>query len=1129
MLHITNKYEEYLSPLTGEIIKLNPSNSKFCILENAKNLNINEIVEEYLNIKYQVTWDELLDVVENRKTNPRGKEKQQYIKIFTCNKGMASYVNTKFITSVFNVSSVNELYKIIDNYSLEEQRELVKKFKPNTFQEAQKIYTGKSHSDMTGFQTVVPLVGKCKDIEELINGIATVIYDHVNVINLASGSITTVWIRNYLELLGLLHRKGAFLYPLIYKSSDIRLHFYLLHKNSVEYYFDNRFADNEACKFVKSIEETGVSSSLGKLISDARCLVMATTLRSASQISDGLIDKLIEINENTDETKKINIVRSVSARYTGFVNTLIGIYNAAHNNHTLKLRERLKGKRHKLSNDEYSDFSFVSNQNKELKWWPPLFQSYCRSSKDSQYTQRVAACKAFSAWLLQTTNPPENVLKIIRSIHINDYADGNTFRNFLKNNNSIASTNSHLTLMRQFFDFAHDVVLQDYVKNPSLMGNFTNPIDSKFDYFKEQRNVGTKRVPIEARIMETMRNVIIKDDYKFPKENFNFCYAPLTNHLKNQYEPQVFCPSIANLLYFMLWIPVRKLQAQLLDSGEGDKYIFDFETRRMVRNSHPYSGKDNRSEGVLKLLPSGVLGIEDIVGIHITTNKSQADGYDVPWINEELLASIKNQLDWLSQYSPFPELRGRESLGKRVGAEIELNGSKFYSLFRDPTAEKLDDSYAPASAHRISYAWGIVCKEAERIINEEESDSKNKITLITDDNGKYPISRYDIHTLRVSGITDLLEKGVPLGIVQKFVAGHATYFMTLWYDNPSHSKVREYLENARKKNSSQTSFTLNDHDFNEVKEFFVVNESYLSNGYSPYDMLEKNSGIISVKLSGICPGGSCEEGGIDQYRDRSAPVPVGDRGPSCPQCRFWITGPMFLLGQVIDGNQLIRKVKKKVSAIEKIRASILDAEDDENKGLINTLSGREDREVRILSDMVTEWYERMKFYEASILKLDEWIKYSEISGNENSQFALLSKSSEKEIRYGFEEGCELDLTHFITTVAEFFPEFIDSDDTSVPDIEQAISRFAAKNDIGDFLFKLSEKQRITASNMITSFLIESVGSHNAERLLDGEIPLHNYPELSINIKKMLSVAKEKSFNLNPLINSNNSSGDVCYD
>lgn len=51
---------------------------------------------------------------------------------------------------------------------------------------------------------------------------------------------------------------------------------------------------------------------------------------------------------------------------------------------------------------------------------------------------------------------------------------------------------------------------------------------------------------------------------------------------------------------------------------------------------------------------------------------------------------------------------------------------------------------------------------------------------------------HDIHTLRVSGITDLLDRGVPLNIVSEYVAGHATYIMTLWVPVPHQGRCGKF-------------------------------------------------------------------------------------------------------------------------------------------------------------------------------------------------------------------------------------------------------------------------------------------------------------------------------------------------
>ncbi|WP_188048260.1 hypothetical protein [Vibrio vulnificus] len=79
------------------------------------------------------------------------------------------------------------------------------------------------------------------------------------------------------------------------------------------------------------------------------------------------------------------------------------------------------------------------------------------------------------------------------------------------------------------------------------------------------------------------------------------------------------------------------------------------------------------------------------------------------------------------------------------------------------------------------------------------------------------------------GVIGAYDKGVPLGIVQKFVAGHKTYMMTLHYDNPSHAKVREYLEAARTKDSNVSDFEFIESEIDQVIEHFVTNQAYANN------------------------------------------------------------------------------------------------------------------------------------------------------------------------------------------------------------------------------------------------------------------------------------------------------------
>ncbi len=1123
MDYVTNEFEEYTSPLTGEVVKFNPSSRAFCILKTPTEEEFEELLKEYVSAKIQLTWRELLEPLNKSISKINGDR----IRLFAATKSsssdkkyMPTYILADSYTKAIGEETSYKCHLKVESFSIEEQIKLAETIKPTSLEEAKSLFKeGAFHyNDALGTRFIDEVVKPQDNFAKAVNAMVVLLNEVVADSGIKSQRFkrqhSNKTPRNTLELLSFLHAKGYVLFPYVRKLSSDPFEFWMLHKNNVKHCEYPELVNADAYEFVSRIHDASEATRANKKLgSNAKTMVRSSTFTRIEQISDEFLDRQVELYEENYQTTSSPEAqtRKNGSTFNAYTNMCRDLFNSKHDNPDLKLKHRKYMRRTKKTIHDLADFSLYSDKQPELKLWTELLSSYCLSKSDTQFQSRTASSRYFLDWLSELNHIPQSPLEIVRAVHINDYAEGQTLRNHLKNRYSLKACNRHLTMYRQFFDFCHDTLYKNPDNRESL-SSFVNPVDTKWDRFAEASSSGTKRTPIESRIMNEIRNLIIEDDYAFPKKAFSFAYVHLTNHETGEYEHNVFCPSVANLLYFMLWIPTRKIQAQLLDSGEGDDLIYDFDKKQLVKNKNKL-GNEKRQEGLLQTLPSGVLGITDVLGLHITTNKTSDDGYDIPWVCDELLASLKNQYQWLRKYSPYPERRGKDSLGKLLTEESIATDKTFYCLFRDPSQQRSDDQSKPVATHIIKKAWGLLCSEAEKRINEKLPDTHRKISLTKE--GAPNESRYDIHTLRVSGITDLLDKGVPLGIVQQFVAGHKTYVMTLHYDNPSHAKVREYLEAARNKDSNVSDFEFIESEIDQVSEHFVTNQTYANNGFTAFDALKKNAGIVSIKLSGICPGASCEEGGLDPYKKYGVPVPVGDRGPSCPQCRFWITGPMFLLGQVVEGNQLIRKIKKKVAAIDKIRESIIDAEDNCNTQLYNKLSGREDRELRILSNMLTEWSERMKFYEASVTKLDAWMTYKDENHTENSNLpiSMFTKSTEEEIRYGFGEASNLELTHFLSTVSEFLPEFMDSDDTSVPDLEQAIARFMAINNLGDIMFRLSNEQRLQATNLMTDVLISNVGAECAETLLNGDVALSEFPALSNQISEFVSKSEEKVFRL----------------
>lgn len=1124
MDYVTHVFEEYTSLLTGETVQFNPSNSSFCILKTPSKEEFEELLKGYVSAKIQLTWRELLEPLNKSISKINGDR----IRLFAATKSSSS--NTKYMpTYIFADSYAKAMgeetsYKChlkVESFSIEEQKRLADRIKPTSLEDAKKLLKVGSfhHNDPLGTKFIDEVIKPHDDFAKSINTLASLLNEVVADSGIKSQRYkrqhSNKTPRNTLEFLSFLHAKGYVLFPYVRKLSSDPFEFWMLHKNNVRHCEYSEFVNSNAYNFVNRIREASHATRANKrLASNAKTMIKASTFTRVEQISDEFLDRQMTLYEENYQSSfsSEDKTRNNGSTFNAYTNMCRDLFNAKHNNPTLKLKHRKYMRRTKKTIQDLADFSSYSEKMPELKLWTELLSGFCLSINDTQLQSRTTSSKYLLDWLSQLNQIPRSPLEIIRVVHINDYAEGQTLRNHLKNRYSLKVCNRNLTMYRQLFNYCHDILYKDPDNRESL-SKFMNPIDVKWDRFAESSSSGTKRTPIESRIMKEIRSLIVEEDYAFPKKAFPFSYVHLTNHETGEYEHNVFCPSVANLLYFMLWIPVRKIQAQLLDSGEGDDFIYDFDKKELIKNNNKIGNEKERKEGLLQKLPSGVLGITDVLGLHITTNKTSKEGYNIPWVCDELLESLKNQYQWLRKYSPYPEPRGRDSLGKYFTEESIATDKTFYCLFRDPSQKRADDQSKSVATHIIKKAWGLLCEEAEKRINKKLPETQSKISLTKEGSPKE--SRYDIHTLRVSGITDLLDKGVPLGIVQQFVAGHKTYVMTLHYDNPSHEKIRAYLEAARSKDSKVSDFEFIEAEIDQIIHHFVTNQAYDNNGYTAFDTLKKNAGIVSIKLSGICPGASCEEGGLDPYKKYGVPVPVGDRGPSCPQCRFWITGPMFLLGQVVEGNQLIRKIKKKVTAIDKIRESIIDAEDNSNAQLYNKLSGREDRELRILSNMLTEWSERMKFYEASVTKLDAWIEYKNNNQDETSNLAvpMFTKSTEEEVRYSFGESSNLELTHFLSTVSEFLPEFIDSDDTSVPDLEQAITRFMAMNNLGNIMFKLNNEQRLQATNLMTDVLISNVGAECAEDLLNGDAVLSEFPELSNQISELVSKSEEKIFRL----------------
>lgn len=554
------------------------------------------------------------------------------------------------------------------------------------------------------------------------------------------------------EFLGYSVTKGWLLFPFVHPQSGVREHLHLSHRTNQNAIFAKEYRPREADELLAELANMEVAKSTEvNRETHLRNLMLASDLRSLAQVTTPLLAKCVDLVMEANEPMTTQQAGKQRKTY----NALIRLHNSRCAGAPAQLL--LFQKRETVKLDDFSSFAALRAEHPHMSEWSQWFEDFVKETQDTQGQVRKTACSEFADFLCTLPNPPLSPLDVTRSL-INDYSVGNTacYRGYLATKlSSLIARNGRLTMLSQFFDFVKDRLLARHRGDPKDAPWLAHPVDMKLDRFSETLKSGTTRKAIAAHVMEEMRKVLTEDEYAWPKSKGGWTH--LVNEKTKALE-YVWCPSAALLLYTLLTLPLRSLQARLFDSGEGDAFIFDFDRRAMVPNPNQVSVNGvidpSRREGVLQVIPSGMLDVSDVIG-------------------------------------------------------------------------------------------------------------------------------------------------------EAF----------------------------------------------EMRDYLVTNSSY-QGMYTGFDAMTDNAGLLQFRLGGICPGTRCEEGGITG-NGRIAAVPVGDRGPSCPQCRFWLTGPAFLLGQCIEGNQLILKIRKKIQGLDKLRDSILEAEDEKNFAQADLLRGQADVEERQLNDMLT--------------------------------------------------------------------------------------------------------------------------------------------------------------------------------
>ncbi|MEP3588842.1 MAG: VPA1269 family protein [Marinobacter sp.] len=699
-----------------------------------------------------------------------------------------------------------------------------------------------------------------------------------------------------------------------------------------------------------------------------------------------------------------------------------------------------------------------------------------------QYTDVVFLCEWMS----------KNGLKYKRSCQITRQrivktvkeADGSiSFFEFLRT--QVESRHAKSRIVRNLVDFfAHssDGWLE---KDGEPTHSPLNETDKKrfADTSASERGKSNKPV-LPRRIIELAKQILIEDDYAFSRKFEN-------QHIKmpvgSNPAAVVFVPTLSNLLYLILSVPIRTAQAVMLDSGEADEVIVSLDGET-AKNKHPLAQKGRRLGYARRF--AGTSPGTQFSGLFVNTNKEavhKQKGYEIPFHDAMLMKVLASQRLFQEQYNPINIIVDRSHLSFK---DWRYNGAhsdqlESYSfLFRDIT--RGSRRWDLPSRNTINKHWLRLLQEIQLRLESEGTP----VQLVWEDSNGSLKTEFTLHSLRVSNITHFIEAGVPLHVLAEFLAGHQTLVMTLYYTKLGPRKIHEIISEASKNlvDSDEDEFFDNLREMSED----MLRENLVGRDDGFALLPSGDPGLWHVDIDGICTAGKtmCEQG-LERKDPENGSViyeKIHPDGFNCALCRFYVTGPAFLAGQVTVANSLFYAIRQRSEQQEEIYRRVKDARARGNNRAARKEQDYLDKVTIELEERIASLGSRVANIYASLHLMDDQDK----RGSEKT--ALITKLDTPEIEARVSEASIFESVEWASQALEFFPQLPDSNARFRKGI--LLERMAEENGLKRLLLKLSDDELLRASNRLTIMMTELYGARETDDLMSGRLMLEEIGGLS---------------------------------
>ncbi|GGC23902.1 VPA1269 family protein [Pseudoduganella buxea] len=301
----------------------------------------------------------------------------------------------------------------------------------------------------------------------------------------------------------------------------------------------------------------------------------------------------------------------------------------------------------------------------------------------------------------------------------------------------------------------------------------------------------THREAMPLRYIHELIRIIENDDFAWPRSLVSSEYFMRHDVASGEFV-RTWSPVRSVAMLLKLHLPLRTFQVRMLDSGEGDTEQFDGTEWRPNTGPLAPKGKARIRRGVLRNMTDTTSGTT-FTGLYVNTNKT-ADifrspkdlGYEVPWEHKEAIRWTLYLRDWQQRFNPiqrptqWEEIHDKTVLRSNSKEMLRKRGGVCF-LLRDP---KGTHPCEPVADSRMQNYWAMLLAELERrvAVREETLADGSPVRFVRSSVGAgLPVPHFDLHSLRVALITAYaIEGGVPIQILSKCIAGHATILMTLY-------------------------------------------------------------------------------------------------------------------------------------------------------------------------------------------------------------------------------------------------------------------------------------------------------------------------------------------------------------